>query len=159
MNPILKIKIPVYATESRNKVEKCITNLLGYLPEIEEMETQEHTMLKSKDAKIDSLLRFYNHIRHVKVLDAVRKCAIIDNENNELIFNLHKQALYVNRISVITSDTSSHLGNLQIIIKSNNPGRILDWLAPRTEKGFELKKTYFGEIFKKEDQTSISKPS
>ncbi|MHA1202238.1 MAG: RNA-binding domain-containing protein [Candidatus Heimdallarchaeaceae archaeon] len=159
MNLILTIKIPVYTTESRNKVEKCITNLLGYLPEIEEIETKEYTMLKSKDAKIESLLKLFNHIRHVKILDAVRKCAVIDNMNNDLIFNLHKQALYVNRISVITSDTSSPLGNLQIIINSKNPVRVLDWLAPRTEKGFELKKTHFGEIFKTEDQTSISKPS
>ena len=151
MNPILTIKIPVYATESRSKVEKCITNLLGYLPEIEEIETKKYKILKSKEVKIESLEKFFNYIRHVKVLDAVRRCAILDKKNNDLIFNLNKQALYVNRISVITSDTSSPLGNLQIIINSKNPFRILDWIAPKTEEGFELKRTYFGEIFKKED--------
>lgn len=149
MNPNLTIKIPVYATESRNKVEKCITNLLGYLPEIEEIENKEYTMLTSKEAKIESLQKFFNHIRRVKILDAVRKCAIVDSTSNDLIFNLHKQALYVNRIAVISSDTFSALGNLQIIINSNNPRRILEWLAPKTEKGFELEKTHFGEIFKK----------
>jgi len=151
MKPILTIKIPVYATESRNKVEKCISNLLGYLPEIEKIETTEYTMLKSKDAKIESLQKFFDHIRQAKVLDTVRKCAVINNKNNNLIFNLHKQALYVNKISVITSDTSSPLGNLQIIINSNNPIRILEWIAPKTEEGFVLKKTYFGEIFKTEN--------
>jgi predicted RNA binding protein with dsRBD fold (UPF0201 family) len=151
MNPILTIKIPVYATESRNKVEKCITNLLEYLPEIEETETKEYTMLQSKDVKIESLQKFFNYIRHMKVLDAVRRCAVLDFKNNDLIFNLNKQALYVNKISVITSDTSSPLGNLQIIINSKNPIGILEWIAPKTEEGFELKKTYFGEIFKKED--------
>ncbi len=149
MNPILTIKIPVYATESRNKVEKCITNLLGYLPELEEIESKGHTILTSKDAKIESLQKFFDHIRRVKVLDTVRKCAIIDDTSNDLIFNLHKQALYVNRIAVITSDTSSTLGNLQIVINSKNPHRILEWIAPKTEKGFELRKTYFDEIFKK----------
>ena len=90
MNPILTIKIPVYATESRNKVEKCITNLLEYLPEIEETETKEYTMLQSKDVKIESLQKFFNYIRHVKVLDAVRRCAVLDFKNNDLIFNLNK---------------------------------------------------------------------
>ncbi len=151
MNPILTIKIPVYVTESKDKVEKCITNLLGYLPELEEIETKEYTMLTSKDAKIESLQKFFYHIRQAKVLDAVRKCAVIDSKNNDLIFNLHKQALYVNKIAVVTSDTTSPLGNLQIIINSKNPIRILEWIAPKTEKGFELKKTYFGEIHKKED--------
>ncbi len=149
MNLILTIKIPVYATESRNKVEKCISNLLGYLPELEEIENKECTMLTSKDAKIESLQKFFDHIRRVKILDTVRKCAILDNTNNDLIINLHKHALYVNRIAVISSDTFSALGNLQIVINSNNPRRILEWLAPKTEKGFELEKTSFGGIFKK----------
>ena len=151
MTPILTIKIPVYATESRIKVEKCITNLLGYLPEIEEIKTKKYTMLKSKDAKIESLQKFFNYIRQAKILDTVRRCAVLDFKNNDLIFNLHKQALYVNRISVITSDSYSPLGNLQIIINSKDSMGILEWIAPKTEEGFELRKTYFGEIFKKED--------
>ena len=159
MNPILTIKIPVYPTESRDKVEKCISNLLGYLPELEEEKTKEHTMLTSKDAKIESMQKFFDYIRQAKILDAVRNCAIIDKKNYDLIFNLHKQALYVNRIAVINSDSYSCLGNLQIIINSKRPIRILEWLAPKTEKGFVLRKTYFGEIFKTEDQTSITKPS
>lgn len=151
MNPTLTIKTPIYATESRNKVEKCITNLLGYLPEIEEIKTKKYTMLKSKDAKIESLQKFFNYIRQAKILDTVRRCAVLDFKNNDLIFNLHKQALYVNRISVITSDSYSPLGNLQIIINSKDSMGILEWIAPKTEEGFELRKTYFGEIFKKED--------
>ena len=70
MNPILTIKIPVYATESRNKVEKCITNLLEYLPEIEEIEIgkveNETTTTTKENYQIMTIkLKFKDHNRNI----------------------------------------------------------------------------------------------
>ncbi|GAI73498.1 unnamed protein product, partial [marine sediment metagenome] len=58
--------------------------------------------------------------------------------NESVTFLLHKQALYINKIAVITPDTSSPLGNVKLIIKGGNPIEILNWITPETSDGEEL---------------------
>ncbi|MBY9000374.1 MAG: hypothetical protein KGD64_05635 [Candidatus Heimdallarchaeota archaeon] len=147
MNPTLSLDILFYSTESREKLEKCITNLLGYLPQLIEEEYKDHLILRGNEVKIESLQYLFDYIRKAKILDTVRRCVFIDNEKQELVFNFHKQALYVNKIAIITRDTSSPLGNLRLKIKASDPLIILDWIAPETEEGHEITKRSFEEIY------------
>ena len=147
MIPSVSLDIPFYSTESREKLERCITNLLGYLPPLTEVKARNYQVLKAEEIKIESLNAFFDYIRKAKILDTVRKCSYISKPEQELVFKFHKQGLYVNKIAIVTSDTSSPLGNLRLKIKSSDPLKILDWIAPETEEGFETKKRYFGEVF------------
>ena len=134
----ITVKMSYFSTENKQKLEQCFIHLLGELPEIQEVKDFETKTLVAENQPISSIRNFFFIIRARKILDTVRKCAFIDKINESVTFLLHKQALYVNKIAVITSDTSSPLGNVELIIKGGNPIEILDWIAPETSDGEEL---------------------
>ncbi len=134
----ITVKMSYFSTENKQKLEQCFIHLLGELPEIQEVKDFETKTLLSENQPISSIRNFFFIIRERKILDTVRKCAFIDEINESVTFLLHKQALYVNKIAVITSDTSSPLGNVELIIKGGNPIEILNWIAPETSDGEEL---------------------
>jgi len=144
----ITVKMSYYSTENKQKLEQCFIHLLGELPEIQEVKDIETKKLVAENQPISSIRNFFFIIRERKILDTVRKCAFIDEINESVSFLLHKQALYVNKIAVITSDTSSPLGNVELIIKGGNPIEILNWIAPETSDGEELIRQKFRDYQK-----------
>ena len=133
----INVRIPFYSTESKAKLETCINNLLGYVPEISEEVISGERFLITKDCSIDKIQIFFNFIRETEILDTVRSCAIMDYTKPALVFNLHKQALFAGKLAVVTADTASPLGNIELWIYGNDPEKILDWIAPQTIDGRE----------------------
>ncbi len=134
----ITVKMSYFSTENKQKLEQCFIHLLGELPVIQEVKDIETKILVAENQPISSIRNFFFIIRERKILDTVRKCSFIDEINESVTFLLHKQALYVNKIVVITSDTSSPLGNVQLTIKGGDPIEILNWIAPETSDGEEL---------------------
>ncbi len=143
----ITLKVPFYSTEDKTKIELIIKNLLGYLPELSETKIDDKVFLISDKVKIDSLKPFFLSIRQNEVLDTVRRCASIYPQEGTIIFNIHKQALTVNKIVVVTRDTTSSLGNLQLIIQTKDTEEFLNWFTPETFEGKILKNRKFNEIF------------
>lgn len=146
MSTSLRISVPLFSTENREKIETCINNLLGEVPDFKERSIQNHSILETEDLPISGLENFFNYIRSKEILDAVRKCAILDFSTSSVVLHFHKQALFVKKFAVITADTASALGNVELSIKGKNPEKILDWLAPQTIEGQESRKRRFSEI-------------
>ena len=142
----INVRIPFYSTESKAKLEICINNLLGYIPEISEEVISGERFLITEDCSVDKIQDFFNFIRETEILDAVRSCAIMDYTEPALVFNLHKQALFAGKLAVVTVDTSSPLGNVELRIYSRDPEKILDWIAPQTIDGKEQTPKKFSEI-------------
>ena len=142
----LAISVPLFSTENREKIETCIYNLLGIIPVFEERKILNHFLLEAENLPISGLEKFFNYIRAVEILDAVRFCATLDYSKKSVVLHFHKQALFAKKFAVVTSDTSSPLGNVELSIKGNNPEKILDWLAPLTVEGRETRKRSFNEI-------------
>ncbi|NPD88098.1 MAG: hypothetical protein HGN29_05225 [Asgard group archaeon] len=142
----LAISVPLFSTENKEKIKICISNLLGVIPEFEERKILNNTLLEAQNLPISGLEKFFNYIRKVEILDAVRYCAILDFKRNSVVLNFHKQALFAKKFAVITADTSSPLGNVELSIKGKNPEKILDWLAPQTVEGRETRRIEFNEI-------------
>ncbi len=142
----LAISVPFFSTENRGKIETCIYNLLGVIPELEKRKIFNHFLLEAENLPISGLEKFFNYIRAAEILDAVRFCATLDFSRKSVILYFHKQALFAKKFAVITADTSSPLGNVELSIKGNNPEKILDWLAPQTVEGRETRKRKFNEI-------------
>ena len=142
----LAISVPLFSTENREKVETCIFNLLGINPEFEERKIFNYSLLEAENLPISGLENFFNYIRIAQILDAVRSCSTLDFSKNSVVLHFHKQALFAKKFAVITSDTSSPLGNVELSIKGKNPENILDWLAPQTVEGRETRKRKFNEI-------------
>lgn len=142
------ITIPVYPTESKEKVMHCFKTLLGFIPEVTEIDEKEYTLLKAEDIPFHSLEKLFLTIREQKILDTVRGCVELDFPANEIIVYLHKQALYAGKIAVITSDTTSPLGQVELHIGGKDPKALLDWLAPKTVEGKEVSPTKFSDVLK-----------
>jgi predicted RNA binding protein with dsRBD fold (UPF0201 family) len=140
------ISVPFYSTENKKKIEACVSNLIGEVPNLEEKKIQNHIILEAENLSISGIETFFNYIREAEILDAVRKCAILDFSKSSVILHFHKQALFVKKYAVVTSDTSSALGNVELRIKGKNPEKILDWLAPETSEGRETRRRRFSEI-------------
>ena len=111
-----------------------------------EKEENKQKFLIAEHIPIDFLAKFFNHIRSMEILDTVRHCAFLDYSSNRIVFYFHKQALFSGKLAVITQDTSSPLGNIELHLEHFDPERILDWIAPQTSEGKELRKTSFNEI-------------
>lgn len=130
----ISLSVPFYPTEMLEKVEVTIINLLEMLPELEHVKMNEYILLRAENIPVESLQKFFNVIRRNRVLDTVRNCAIIE-PSRSITFIFHKQALFVERIAVITKDAASPLGNIELRIQTPFPEKVLDWLAPKTEEG------------------------
>ncbi|MHA1687254.1 MAG: RNA-binding domain-containing protein [Candidatus Heimdallarchaeaceae archaeon] len=148
MNITISIKIPLFPTETKEKVLKCFERLLGSIPKVSEIEEHSTLYLVADNVPIKKLEKIFNLIREQQILDTVRNCADIDYSTNSLIFYLHKQALYSGKIAIITSDTTSPLGQVELHIRNKDPKEILDWIAPKTVDGREIKKTVFDDVYK-----------
>jgi len=142
----IKVRIPFFSTENKSKIEVCISNLLGYVPELSEKVISEERVLETEDCSVNTIHNFFNFIREKEILDTVRSCAIMDYANHALVFNLHKQALFVGKYAVVTADTSSPLGNVELWIFGKEPEKVLDWIAPETIEGKETIPRKFSEI-------------
>jgi predicted RNA binding protein with dsRBD fold (UPF0201 family) len=70
----------------------------------------------------------------------------MDYTKSALVFSLHKQALFAGKLAVVTADTTSPLGNVELWIYGSDPEKILDWLAPQTIDGREQTPRKFSEI-------------
>ncbi len=141
------MRIPFYSTEDRKKIEQIVLNLLGEVPELTEVKEKNRVYLVADKIRTEALRSFFMYVRKQEILDTVRSCVVIYPEEGEVVFNIHKQALMVEKIAVVSSDTYSPLGNLKLIIQSGNIEKFLDWFVPETSEGKVLRNRKFDEIF------------
>ncbi|MHA1199863.1 MAG: RNA-binding domain-containing protein [Candidatus Heimdallarchaeaceae archaeon] len=143
----ISIRVPFYSTEDKSKLEDAIRNLLGELPPLIETKVNDIRYLVSDEIKINSLRPVFKKIRQNEILDTVRRYSLIYPQAGKVIFIIHKQALYVNKIAVITKDTTSPLGNVELIVHTKDTEKFLDWFAPETLEGRILNPSKFNDIF------------
>ena len=148
MTITVSVKIPLFPTESKEKVLKCFETLLDSIPKISEIKEHSTTYLVAENISVKKIEKIFTLIREQQILDTVRNCAIIDHPTNSVIFYLHKQALFSGKIAIITSDTTSPLGQVELHIRNKDPKAILDWIAPKTVEGKEVTKTTFKDVYK-----------
>ena len=147
MKTKITIEVPFFPTENRSKIIQCLENLIGEIPEIQEKEKNDHSIFIVDNIDIKTIESLFNYIRRAEILDSVRNCSLIDYNTRSVIFSLHKQALYTGKFAIVTPDTSSPLGNVNLMIQGKDPNQILDWFAPQTVDGKEIKPRRFNEIF------------
>ena len=151
MSVKVNIKIPLYPTEKKKRVLRCVENLIEKrIKDIQEEDYGDYKILIITNVPLSILRRIFSEIRKKKILDTVRECLEIDRYHKAVIIYLHKQALYNNKIAVITSDTTAALGYVELWIYTEDPEKVVDWLATKTVNGVEIEKHEFEEIFEME---------
>lgn len=128
---MLKIRVTarINPTEDPNKVRRAVENVFNGEIMIINDETG-YRRIEGFSTKLESLGRLYNLIRIEQIVPATRAYLYKGIHGNTITFMLHKQAAYVGRISFVDGDNESPLGAIRFDIESNDPRRIIDWLAP-----------------------------
>ena len=131
---IVHIETDVNPTEDEEKVKKAIGNLFGDLTFISESAFQG-SKLKAEAKGQGSLTKFRTLLRNDRIRDAARKLLYRATRDDNLIsFYLNKQVAYAGHVSFSEEHSESPLGPLYVIIKTEAPKQLIDWLAEKSEK-------------------------
>lgn len=123
----------VKPTEDLEKVKKAVLNIFdGEISIIEEKDN--YYIIRGESSSRNSLEKLQNLIRMNQIIPASRTYMLKNIYGNTLTILLHKQAAYMNKLSFIDSDKESPLGAIKIIIETDDPMSMVDWLAPALDK-------------------------
>ncbi|MCE5295665.1 MAG: hypothetical protein LLG16_00990 [Euryarchaeota archaeon] len=115
----------VFPTEDPEKVREAITNLFP---------AEDVTILgEEMVAKPTDIERFMMTIRQMRILDAVRGRMRHGVIGNSTTFQLNKQAAYAGKVSA--AEGVPPLGNITVIIESDDIEKTIDQIAPMTVNG------------------------
>ncbi len=132
MNEInLHVKVEVNPTEDSAKVKQAVGNIFGNL-ELEEKPQRRGILLIGQTTNMENLSKFGNLLRRERIRDAARGVLFKGLKGDTITFYLNKQVAYAGHASFSEPTAESPLGPIRIQIKSNNPVKLIDWLAPRT---------------------------
>jgi predicted RNA binding protein with dsRBD fold (UPF0201 family) len=130
---IVHIETDVNPTEDEEKVKKAINNLLDN-PTFTSESAFQGFKLKAETHGQASLTKFRNLLRNDRIRDAARKLLYRATHENKISFYLNKQVAYAGHVSFSEEYAESPLGPLHVIIETETPKQLIDWLAEKTEK-------------------------
>ena len=124
----VRVEAEVRPTESQNKVEQAIRKVFPDL-----RLGMSGGRMAGGSGDIDSLSNLRRMLRQQAILDAARSIMISNLTENRTSFMINKQVAYVGRVSF--TDGESPLGPITVTLEAEDPERLIDYLAPRTEGG------------------------
>ena len=130
---IIHIETDVNPTEDEEKVKKAINNILDNPTFTSEVAFQGFK-LKAVAQGQGSLTKFRNLLRNDRIRDASRKLLYRATRENKISFYLNKQVAYAGHVSFSEEYAESPLGPLHVVIETDAPNQLVDWLAEKTEK-------------------------
>ncbi len=125
----IRVSTRINPTEDIVKVKQAVRNIFdGELAIIKE--NGEAVRIEGFSTKLSSLGKLYNLIRIEQIIPATRTYLVKGIRGNTINFMLHKQAAFAGKISFVDGDNESPLGAIKFTIETDDPMRIIDWLAP-----------------------------
>ncbi len=139
MNDVVKVEawVEVRPTEDEDKVRKALNNVMIY-DEIKVEESEGRRYIIAIGHGFKSLVKIHDLIKQQGIEDSARSVLLKGVEGNRVVFHVHKQAAYVGVLTFVTESHESPLGPITFIVETNDPMRLIDWLAPKTQKGKRL---------------------
>ncbi len=147
LDPIEKFQGEIRSVIRRESIETTVSTLL-FPTELEEKVRQAvdnvfpgiNLTLIKKEGYVDRLegmapeLDTLHHLlRTQKILDTARKSMYSGKKGKEIEIQLNKQTALIGYVNFLDHDVP--LGGIDVTIVSDEPERIIDWLAPRTSEG------------------------
>ena len=120
----IKIKVPVYPTESKSKVEKALKNLF---PTVEFQLSKGQYTGKSND--VQSLNHFRGLLEMQRIRDTANTLLKRSLYNNTLVFHLNKQAAFMGKINF---SEECPLDPITVTINGKDLEALINDLSPRT---------------------------
>ena len=129
----IQIEAEVNPTESEEKVQKAIRNLFGEIS-TETKPAQKGSTTTAQSNSQESLITLRNMLHRDHIRDAARKALHHGLKNGTITVYLNKQVALVGHVSFSEPEAESPLGPIKVTIQTEDPLRLIDWLAPRTAK-------------------------
>ncbi len=135
----MRVRVVVEAesrpTEDPEKVKEAILRIIDADEVV--VEGDDYKRVIAVAYSVAALEPLRKMLRVERILDAARGAMRkgLDKSQGQLVFYLHKQALYNGRLSFVSGDHESPMGAVRVVIEHPEPKRVLDWLAPPTIRG------------------------
>jgi uncharacterized protein len=130
---IVHVEADVNPTEDEEKVKTAISNIVG-CPTFTSTPVFRGVTIKADAEGQESLFNFRNMLRNDRIRDASRKLLYRAIRENKIIFYLNKQVAWAGHVSFSEESAESPLGPIRVVIKTDNPVELVEWLAEKTEK-------------------------
>ncbi len=124
------VEAEVHPTEVEEKVRTAITNMFGDLAiEVEPLVVGSQVVGNAKG--LETLGNFRAALRRDRVRSAARKLLHSSVRGNCISFCLNKQVAFTGHVSFSEETGECPLGPIKVIIRTDSPRELVDWLAPR----------------------------
>ena len=127
----IQAETEINPTEAEEKVKVAVSNVLGNASTVVKPE-DKCSVLTAGASGQDSLIKFRNLLRTDRIRDAARRVLFHSIRGNIINFCLNKQVAYAGHISFSEESAESPLGPIRVIITSDNPRMLIEWLAEKT---------------------------
>ncbi len=127
------VEADVNPTEDEEKVKTAINNFVGN-PTFTSEPAFQGFILKADAQGQASLTKFRNILHNDRIRDAARKILHRAVRENKISFYLNKQVAYAGHVSFSEESSESPLGPIRVVIETDSPRELVDWLAEKTEK-------------------------
>ncbi|NPA86046.1 MAG: hypothetical protein GXO42_01420 [bacterium] len=134
VNLTIKVMTTINPTEDAAKVIQAVRNLF---PELELRIEDNIVVAEGKGKK--HLEKIRNYLWQQRVLDAARQYILKHTFSDMIILKLNKQAALAGKVCFCDTDEESPMGSIQVIVETDNPELVVDWLAPPTSYGKPIK--------------------
>jgi predicted RNA binding protein with dsRBD fold (UPF0201 family) len=118
-------------TEDEEKVKAAVSNVLGNVS-ITIKPTHKGSTLNAEAKGRNSLIKLRNLLRQDRIRDAARKLLFKSIRGDNISFYLNKQVAFAGHISFSEETAESPLGPIRIIIETDNPRQLVEWLAEKS---------------------------
>ncbi len=116
---LVRIRTPLYPTESKEKVKKAVLNIF---PDADIEVEKDAVVGESRD-----LERFREILRDLRIRDTARHYLMSHLHDDVMSFSISKQAAYVGKISF--GGNKPALGEIDVEIESKSPEKLIQWLT------------------------------
>ena len=120
------MRVEVYPTESREKVEAAVKNVMGDVV-LDCIDRGGGAILEGHYNDLEALRRLRDLLGRARIRDAARALFSRIAQEGVLSFGLNKQAAFAGHVSFYRSGESA-LGPIQITIKGDVP-KVIDYLC------------------------------
>lgn len=129
----IQIEVPVYSTESPDKVRRALSNIVFGMSFSERAE-DEVRYLYGVSEGLDSLSQIQRHLKDQAISTfakkALSKSAI---EGNRIKFYLNKQAAFMGVVHFCESKSESPLGPITVEIESDDMKSVINYITGQTD--------------------------
>jgi predicted RNA binding protein with dsRBD fold (UPF0201 family) len=126
------VETEINPTEDEEKVRCTVDNFFS-TSEISFEPAQKGKTLIARAKGQGSLTKFRNLLRNDCIRDAARKMLFKSTSGNRIVFYLNKQVAFAGHISFCEATGESPLGPIKVIIETEQPQQLIEWLAEKKD--------------------------